>query len=250
MLRGLSGRWGLFLLAAMIPGVQLQSTDSSFSPVSGSEVEIFRPVLQPTEATPPLGTYILKGLDGKPCIKATMGVEFIVIQKKTWYFSLDPSRVRRSGYCGKEAAVLSLTLPGNAASLQLTFKKENKVFYITKVTSHLSPLPVCPKCANKTFSGLLDHDKLFKSQNGRSFSCKSESLLLMSSELRIKLVPLQFQAFTLNKGGYGKEVECWADFNKRVIPIIIGATVVGLLLIAVLTFLVIKDRHRQGYDEL
>ncbi|XP_034439497.1 lysosome-associated membrane glycoprotein 3 [Hippoglossus hippoglossus] len=225
---------------------------SSFSPAYDSEgqPQIALPVLQPTEATPPLGTYILKGLDGKTCIKATMGVEFIVIQKKTWYFSLDPSRIRTSGYCGKEVAVLSLTLPGNAASLQLTFKKENKVFYITKLTSHLSPLPVCPKCANKTFSGLLDHDKLFKSKNGNSFACKSENLLLMSSELQIKLVPLKFQAFTLTKGGYGKEVECWADYNKRVLPIIIGATVVGILLIAVLTFLFIKDRNRQGYEEL
>ncbi|XP_062251467.1 lysosome-associated membrane glycoprotein 3 [Platichthys flesus] len=250
MLRGLSGRWGLFLLAALIPGVQLQSSYNSVSPAPGSEQNNFHPVLQPTEATPQLGKYKLEGLDGKICIKATMGVEFIVIEKKTWYYSLDPTRVTTSGYCGKEVAVLSLTLPGNSASLQLTFKKENKVFYITKLTSHLSPLPVCPKCANKTFSGIMDHDKLFKSENGRSFNCKSESLLLMSSELRIKLVPLQFQAFTLLNGRYGKEVECWADFNKRVIPIIVGATVVGLLLIAVLTFLLIKDRRRQGYEEL
>ena len=57
---------------------------------------------------------------------------------------------------------------------------------------------------DKTFSGVLDHDKLFKSKNGQSFSCKSESLLLMSSELNIKLVPLQFQAFTLPNGRYGK----------------------------------------------
>lgn len=45
-------------------------------------------------------------------------------------------------------------------------------------------------------------------------------------------------------------MECWADFNKRVIPIVIGATVVGLFLIIVLTFLFVKDRRRQGYDRL
>lgn len=46
------------------------------------------------------------------------------------------------------------------------------------------------------------------------------------------------------------EVECWADYNKRVIPIIIGAVVVCLLIIAVLTFLFIRDRRREGYDTL
>nr|XP_019959691.1 PREDICTED: lysosome-associated membrane glycoprotein 3 [Paralichthys olivaceus] len=179
-----------------------------------------------------------------------MGAEYIVVQKKTWYYSLDPSRVRTGGYCGKVVAVLSLMLPNNAASLQLYFRKEKNVFYVTKVTAHLAPLPVCQKCSNKTYSGLLDHDKLFQADNGRSFACKSESLLLMSSELKIKLVPLQFQAFTLTNGRFGKEVECWADYNKRVIPIVIGATVLCIILIAVLTFLLLKDRNRQGYDSL
>lgn len=45
-------------------------------------------------------------------------------------------------------------------------------------------------------------------------------------------------------------VECWADYNKRVIPIIIGAVVVGLILIAALTYLFIRDQRRQGYDSL
>uniref|UniRef100_A0A8C9YUM7 Lysosome-associated membrane glycoprotein 2-like luminal domain-containing protein n=1 Tax=Sander lucioperca TaxID=283035 RepID=A0A8C9YUM7_SANLU len=180
------------------------------------------------------------------CIKATMGAEYIVTEKKTWYFNLDPSRVRASGYCDKEAAVLSLTLPDNAASLQFTFKKEENIFYVNKLTVHVSPLPVY-----KTYSGLVVVDKLFAAPTGQSFKCKSENLLLMSSELRIKLVPLQVQAFTLPEGQYGKEVECWADFSKRAIPIIVGATVVGLVLIAVLTFLFIRDRrHSQGYDRL
>ncbi|XP_040895499.1 lysosome-associated membrane glycoprotein 3 [Toxotes jaculatrix] len=253
-LRCRTGGWCLFFLAALILGVHLQRNDRSVQPASNSEqqsgAQIYRPVLQPTEAIPPTGTYMMKSLAGKPCIKVTTGVEYTVIEKKTWYFSLDPSRVRTSGYCGKDTAVLSLTLADNAASLQLTFRKEKNVFYIIRTTAHLSPLPVCKKCSNKTYSGLMDHKKLFKTANGQSFSCKSENLLSMSTELKIKLVPLQMQAFTLPNGKYGQEVECWADFNKRVIPIIIGATVVGLILIAVLTCLFIRDRRTHGYEAL
>lgn len=138
------------------------------------------------------GTYVLNSLKGSPCIKVTMGVEYIITEQKvrecvccvccadcrfssfcticvlvsacvcevlwvkkqlsalsapsnckvwalvwqenrhfspvcqTWYFNLDSSRVRVSGYCGNQAAVLSITMPDNAASLQFTFTKVRK----------------------------------------------------------------------------------------------------------------------------
>ncbi|XP_075944796.1 lysosome-associated membrane glycoprotein 3 [Anarhichas minor] len=254
MQRGQTGGWFLFFLTAGIPGVHLLR-HSSVQPASESELpseaQIYQPVLQPSEAVPPIGTYVVTNLVGKPCIKATMGAEYIINEnKKTWYFNLDPSRVRTSGYCGKGAAALSLTLPDDAASLQFTFRKENDIFYVDKLTAHVSPLPVCQGCANKTYSGSLAQEKLFAAGNGQSFKCQSEQLLWTSPELRIKLVPLQMQAFTLPNGQYGIEVECRHDFNKRVVPIIIGAVVVGLILIAVLTSLFIKDRRRQGYTRL
>ncbi|XP_029356571.1 lysosome-associated membrane glycoprotein 2-like isoform X1 [Echeneis naucrates] len=253
--RGHTGGWCLFFVAALIPGAHLGRNDSSVNSASNfdlpSGAQIYRPVLQPSESTPHIGTYALTSLAGKPCIKATMGVEYIVIQeKKTWYFNLEPSSVSTSGSCGKDTAVLSLTLPDNAAGLQLTFRMEKKFFFITKLAAHVSPQPVCQTCANKTYFGLLDHSRLFTTADGLSFKCQSGYLLLMSSELWIKLVPLQIQAFTLPKGKYGKEMECWADFNKQVVPVIVGAVVVGLILTLVLTHLFIKDRRRHGYEAL
>uniref|UniRef100_A0A3Q3K686 Lysosome-associated membrane glycoprotein 2-like luminal domain-containing protein n=1 Tax=Monopterus albus TaxID=43700 RepID=A0A3Q3K686_MONAL len=253
MLRGLAGKWSVVLLAVIIPGVYLQRNDSfvQLDDQLPSHLQIYRPVLQPSEAIPPIGTYVLDNLVGKPCIRATMGAEYIVTEKKkTWYFNLDPSRVKISGYCGNNTAVLCLMLSDNGASLQFTFIKEKNVSYVTKLSAHVSPEPVCPKCANKTYTGLLEHDKLFTAEDGQSFLCKSGHLFLMTSELRIKLVPLQIQAFALPSGHYGKEMECWADINERVFLIIFGAVVVGLFLITVLTFLFIKDRHRQGYERI
>ncbi|XP_042340027.1 lysosome-associated membrane glycoprotein 3 [Plectropomus leopardus] len=255
MLMANTGGWSLYFLVAVIPGVLLQTDNSSIQPSPNfelpSETHIDQPVLHHSESVPPIGTYMLKNHVGKPCIKATMGAEYIVTEKKmTWYFNLDPSRVRIDGNCSKEAAVLSLTLPDRAANLQFNFRKENSFFSVTELTAQISPLPVCQRCANKTYSGLLADDKLFTAAIGQSFRCKSENLLEMSSELKIKLVPLQMQAFTLPEGRYGEEVECWVDINKQVIPVIVGAIVVGLILIAVLTFLVIKDRRRGGYDRL
>lgn len=49
---------------------------------------------------------------------------------------------------------------------------------------------------------------------------------------------------------HGSEVECWADYNKRIIPIIIGAAVVCLILISLMSFLVVRDRRRDGYERI
>lgn len=57
---------------------------------------------------------------------------------------------------------------------------------------------------DKTYAGLLDHEKMFRTKNGKSFKCKSDNLLLMSSQLQVKLVPMQMQAFTLPNGRFGK----------------------------------------------
>ncbi|KAM4629112.1 lysosome-associated membrane glycoprotein 2 [Polymixia lowei] len=180
-----------------------------------------------------------------------MGIEYIVIvKKKPWYFNLDPTRVITSGYCVNDTAFLSLNLPFNAASLQFIFKKEANASYVSKVTALIFPLPVCNGCTSKMYPGVLANDKLFRAPYGRSFKCDSQSVFVMAEDLRIKLVPLQIQAFTVPEGQYGPEVECWADFERRVIPIIMGATAVGLILITVLSYLIHRDRHRPGYERI
>lgn len=115
------------------------------------------------------------------------------------------------------------------------FYQDKNVVYIAKLTAHLSPFPVCQGCASKrqvktihygrfkmcaevtnvsvlflifilsdkTYFGLLDHSKLFIAAHGGTFKCKSENVLLMSSEMKLRLVPLQIQAFTLPTGPHG-----------------------------------------------
>lgn len=50
----------------------------------------------------------------------------------------------------------------------------------------------------------MDHEKLFKATNGLSFNCKTETTLILADFFRVKLVPLQIQAFDLNNGDFGK----------------------------------------------
>nr|XP_061832319.1 lysosome-associated membrane glycoprotein 2-like [Nerophis lumbriciformis] len=243
------GGWSVLFLAAIIPGMHLRGSDESVFAVPNLEDGSDRPVLQPSQVLPQIGTYTLAKPGGELCVKATLGAQYIVtLKKKRWFYNLDPSEVLSSGYCHKETAVLSLTLRNDAASLQFHFKKEKNIFYVTKLTASVSPRPLCLGCANKTYSGLVEHDRLFAASFGQSFGCKSANVLHTSSEMSLRLVPLQVQAFSVPGGRYGEDVECLADLNKRVLPIVLGAVVIGLLLISALTFLLVRDRH--GYDSL
>ncbi|XP_019741090.1 lysosome-associated membrane glycoprotein 3 isoform X2 [Hippocampus comes] len=246
-----SSGWRLLFLAAFIPGVHLLGNDNSIVAASSFGAHIYRPVLRPLDVLPLIGTYNVTNPRGELCVKATLGAQYIVIiKKKSWFFNLDPLKVHVSGSCHRESAVLSLTLPDHAASLQFTFKKENNLFYVTKLTASLSPLPVCLGCANETYLGLVSPGKLFAASYGRSFRCKSTNVLQTSSEMSIKLVFLQMQAFGVPGGHYGEVDECLADYNQRIIPIILWAVAVGLLMIGVLTFLLLKENRTRGYERL
>ncbi|CAL8256614.1 unnamed protein product [Merluccius merluccius] len=236
----------LFMLDIMKPGLAVDQEDPS------GPAARYQPALQPSQSESHTGTYTLRSAAGKLCLKATMGVGFtVVVQKKAWYFSVDPSMVLVSGSCGPDAATLTLTLPDHSASLQLTYTlQEDSVSYVSRLTAHISPLPVCSGCSSKTYLGELTNTSLFVAPYGQSYRCTAQSAFVLTQELQVKLVPLQTQAFKVPDGGYGQEVMCQVDFNSIIVPTVLWATAAGLALIAMLTYLVVKDRRPRGYERL
>ncbi|XP_051550522.1 lysosome-associated membrane glycoprotein 3-like [Myxocyprinus asiaticus] len=151
-----------------------------------------RPVLQPKESAPLQFTSTLRNPQGKVCLRASLGVEFIVREnKKKYYFNINPSSTQATGHCGNIRSVLSLEFDGGR--LEFTFIKEGGVSYVKTIKSLLKPAPPCKNC---------------------------------------------------------QKAECWVDFNKRMIPIILGAVAAAICLIAILTYVLVRERHRQGYEQL
>ncbi|XP_067271024.1 lysosome-associated membrane glycoprotein 3 [Pseudorasbora parva] len=208
-----------------------------------------RPVLQPKETAPLQSTYTLRTPQGRVCVRASLGVEYVVTEnKKKYYFNMNPSSTRTTGYCGDQRSVLSLEFDGG--NLQFIFIKEGVFSYVKTIKGLLMPAPPCKNCQSKSYSGIMDNEKLFKAKKGLSFQCMSETDLNLASSLRVKLVPLQIQAFDLDGGVFGKEVECWADYNKRMIPIILGGVTAAICLIAILTCVLVREHRGRGYEQL
>ncbi|KAI5609825.1 lysosome-associated membrane glycoprotein 3 [Silurus asotus] len=196
-----------------------------------------KPILQPKESKPEISTYTLKRLS-QVCVMAKLGVVFLVKEnKKTLYYNLDPKSTRATGYCTNDKAVFSLEFDGGM--LEFTFKK------VCAVTESCRLL-----FEGQSYPGILNHEKLFKTSKGKSFKCKSKTQLILAENLSIKLIEMQIQGFDLDKDTFGKEVECWADYTKRIIPIVVGAVVAGIILIAILVYVLMRERRSQGYEQL
>lgn len=139
--------------------MNLQRNDSSAGPEVPSEAKIFRPVLQPSESIPPIGTYrvkqttdkcpcihtdmlfyhrecalctasyVLNSLNGKPCIKVTMGVEYIITEQKV-------RECKNFCTCGKicvlvsasvcEVSHVSFTTPNCKRNSRQLFSRSNR----------------------------------------------------------------------------------------------------------------------------
>ncbi|XP_053368524.1 lysosome-associated membrane glycoprotein 3 isoform X1 [Clarias gariepinus] len=207
-----------------------------------------KPRLQPKESKPPVETYTLKK-DDRVCVMASLGVEFVVKEdKKTLYYNMDPKATSVTGFCSDQAANLLLRFDGG--NLEFTFTKSGDQSYVSTLRALLEPEPYCKQCKSKSYPGILDHDKLFKTTKGKSFKCQSKTQLYLSEDLTIKLMSLQVQAFDMPSGTFGAETECWQDYMKRIVPIVVGAVIAGIILTAVLVFVLRRERRSQGYEQI
>ncbi|TSK53786.1 Lysosome-associated membrane glycoprotein 3 [Bagarius yarrelli] len=248
----------LFILAALLFGSSMSSEDNNSllaeSPLNQvKSVEVLRnmskkPSLQPHESMPLIETYAVKK-DGQVCAMARFGVEFMVKEnKEMMYFNMDPKSTRITGYCTDQKAVLSLEFDGGY--LEFTFLESGEQSYVSKLRALLETEPYCKQCKGPIYSGILNHEQLFKTTKNKSFKCLSVTSLNIAVNLTIKFISLQIQAFNISMNNFGKETECWADYLKRTLPIAMGAVVAGIILIAVLVCVLKREHSRPGYEQL
>ncbi|KAG7488231.1 hypothetical protein MATL_G00031370 [Megalops atlanticus] len=206
-------------------------------------------VLHPKHSLPLTGTFSLSDNKGKVCLKVVMGVQYMITKnnKKISYFNLDPPSTEATGVCRENISFL--TLKFKTGNLGFTFNKDGNVSYVTTVTGSLET-SACKSCKSQLFTGAISNRTLFQVADGFSYKCNSPRILLLAENFRIKIVNVQVQAFGIIDGQFGMEEECWPDYHKRILPIILGATAVGMGLIVMLTFLVVRDNRPQGYERI
>uniref|UniRef100_A0A7N4NKT7 Lysosome-associated membrane glycoprotein 3 n=1 Tax=Sarcophilus harrisii TaxID=9305 RepID=A0A7N4NKT7_SARHA len=215
------------------------------------------PTLAPQPSGPQTGNYLVYN-GSRACLRADMGVQLLIEDKKTMrklkllrdlpryftsqmYFNLDPNVTQASGNCGPQKSNLLLTFPGGFVNL--TFTKVKQSYHIVTVEASLTVSP-----SMNIYSGRKDGLTMFETKVGYSFKCVSEQSVKLSSSLQLHTTDVQLQAFDFDGEHFGNVNECTSDYAIMVPMIVL---IVIPLCIVILVFCGIRLRKKSmGYQRI
>uniref|UniRef100_A0A8C9KFK1 Lysosome-associated membrane glycoprotein 3 n=1 Tax=Panthera tigris altaica TaxID=74533 RepID=A0A8C9KFK1_PANTA len=203
------------------------------------------PTLAPQPSSAKTGIYqVLNG--SRLCIKAEMGIELTVQDTESVfstqrYFNIDPNATESSGNCGSRKSNLLLNFHGGFVNL--TFTKDEKSYYISEVRAYLTV-----SNPEKIYQGMKSAMVMFETVVGHSFKCVSEQSIQLSTQLQLKTMNVQFQAFDFEDDQFGNVDECSSDYTI-VLPVI-GAIVLGLCAVGLIVYGIRLRRESSGYQRI
>ncbi|XP_039706574.1 lysosome-associated membrane glycoprotein 3 isoform X1 [Pteropus medius] len=204
------------------------------------------PTLAPQPSPAKTGIYqVLNG--SRLCIKAEMGIELTVqymvsVFSRQSYFNIDPNATQASGNCGSQISNLLLNFQGGFVNL--TFTKDENSYYISEVGAYLTV-----SNPEKIYQGMKSA-VMFETEVGHSFKCVSEQSIQLSAHLQLKTMNVQLQAFDFEDDHFGNADECFSDRNRREIPVAVGLSITGLLVVLLTACLVTRKRPSRGYERM
>ncbi|XP_060623422.2 lysosome-associated membrane glycoprotein 3 [Anolis sagrei] len=179
------------------------------------------------------------------CIKALMGLTLIAKNRNAnhmEYFNIDPNATQTTGICGALLSVLKISFQGGFISF--TFRKTGEEYYVSLIEATLTvPSEGVPYVGMKS-------DKLFSVQVGNCFKCTSPQTLDMSEDLQLLVANSQLQAFDYIGDTFGTAEMCALDRNKKLIPITVSLSLVGLFIIVLVTCVIYRRKPISGYESI
>ncbi|XP_075876014.1 lysosome-associated membrane glycoprotein 1a [Nelusetta ayraudi] len=203
--------------------------------------------------TPDRGRYSVLNGTGTECLLAHMGLQLNVSyfsrpQNKTIQslVNLNPKLVNSSGSCEATTALLTLT---QEQSVVINF-----TFTLNASTSryHLSAISLFANWPDMTRPLLTGNASLnyLQSTLGHSYMCNAERVLAVAPDFSLNTFSLQVQPFDVTSNQFGTAEECQVDRDQMLIPIIVGATLAGLVLIVLIAYLIGRKKSHAGYQTI
>uniref|UniRef100_A0A8V0YXW4 Lysosomal associated membrane protein 3 n=1 Tax=Gallus gallus TaxID=9031 RepID=A0A8V0YXW4_CHICK len=208
-----------------------------------STTMMVRPTLAPQPSPIPTGTYIISS-SNKTCIKAVMGLQLMALstqKKQMKYLTVSPNATQISGSCGMVQSVLNITFPGGFISF--VFVKKDPTYYVSTIEAELQ-LPS---------EGILYYVAIrqqhFTAKLGNSYKCASKQTFGLERTYQLVIVNMQLQAFDIVDNQFGREEECFLDKSTKAVPVAVGLSILGLLVIVFVTFLISRRKPYRGCPE-
>ncbi|KAJ8014794.1 hypothetical protein DPEC_G00019450 [Dallia pectoralis] len=199
------------------------------------------PTPAPTLPTPATGNYTVAH-NGTVCLMATFGLRLGYKQgQKEEMINLVPN-MTSMGSCGVNISDLELT--SQKINITFTFTDDSKKFHLHALNiSIITATGVTINAANSSLS-------IWEATVGSSYMCNKEQTYNVTDVLTLYTFELRIQPFGVKNGQFATAHECLMDDTSLLIPIIVGAALVGLIVIVVIAYMIGRRKAYVGYQTL
>ncbi|KAJ6644762.1 hypothetical protein lerEdw1_013575 [Lerista edwardsae] len=244
------------------------------------------PTLAPKPSPAAVGAYSVSNGTAE-CIKAQIGLTMIVKNSQTQnpeYLNVDPNVTHTTGVCGNGQASITILFQGGF--IRFHFIKNGERYFVGVIEASLTvssestpysgikteqlfstPVGSCFKCLTKQTVDMASNFQLWMVNSqlqafdivGNQFG-KGKSLGNLWANAQGCLTECRCasgnsslflcNALVSNILHLIAENECALDRNKRMIPIAVGLSLAGLLLIAFVTWAIYRRKPHSGYDRI
>jgi len=158
---------------------------------------------------------------------------------------------RYTGSCAADTDTLVITAH-NGVTLEITFKSKDKQYSLSELVL---------KANSKHFKDGIDKNiesnytntKKFQLNQGDYYTCKSETTLQLTHDVKVSITNLELEAFRNSNTTdiSGKRVICPKDqTTNSIVPIAVGAALAGLVVVVLIAYLIGRKRSRRGYESV
>ncbi|XP_018417744.1 PREDICTED: lysosome-associated membrane glycoprotein 1 [Nanorana parkeri] len=206
------------------------------------------PTTVPVNPKPDVGDYRVNGSSGEACLLAKMGLHLNFTRGKVPFYELniDPKNISVAGLCGNTSSTLILFTDQVYLLFTFVLNTTSSTFFL----SHVHVNATLPDAKDPKF--VEDNSSLSYLQTAahKSYKCTAKETLLITGNFSIDTYSLQIQAFNIDGNKFGPAVECAADQNGMLVPIVVGAALAGLVLIVLIAYLIGRKRSHAGYQTI
>ncbi|XP_069068197.1 lysosome-associated membrane glycoprotein 2 isoform X2 [Pleurodeles waltl] len=194
---------------------------------------------KPTPSKPSTGTYSVKK-GNETCLLATMGLQLNVSQIRL-PVNMNPNTTSSSGRCDNHTATMVLN-DSTTGAIEFGFVLANGRFHLESVNITLIDQPFV-LFANNNLS-------YWDAALGSSYMCLKQQTLDVGTNVSVNVFDVRVQPFQVLNGKFSTAQECSLDDDGILIPIIVGASLAGLIVVIVIAYIIGRRKSYAGYHTL
>lgn len=193
---------------------------------------------------PKTGNYTVEDGNNSFCLLALMGLQMsfkdgMGFQK----MNIVPDNIKANGTCGVKGSDATLELRSDQANITFTFQEDGKKFLLHAVNVTIEGTDGIFSAANTNLS-------LWEASLGSSYMCNKEQSYNISDQLSMNTFSLRVQPFNVQGYAFSTAHECAMDDTSILIPVVVGAALLGLIVIVLIVYAIGRRRTSIAYQTL